>query len=334
MKNYLDKLFSQKDLSCKEIERFLYLLTEGHFNEEQISAFIAALQTKGITPEEFVAAFHYFDQTSSKFLGDLPAIHIMGTGKSRKPFNVSTCAALIASLKVPVVKKTARAISSSSGSADLLEALGLTMQSSYSAKESLQKNNICFFYTQLLHPAFGKVHAVRRSLGAFSLFDLIAAFLSAGRKRVHLVGVNSEKSFLMLKEAFKKIELFDHLLLVHGLDGMDEISISAPTKILEVKKGECKEFLFKPIDFGLKEEKCSCMKNSFDSSETLLRILEGEEGPCTDLAALNAGALFYLGDVVQSLKEGYLMAKELVIQKIAFQKLLSLKHWNKELFIL
>jgi anthranilate phosphoribosyltransferase len=325
MRTYLNKVIRKKDLTHQEISTLLTELTQGHFDEMQIAAFLAALACKGITADELLATWSFF-QSQIDPISSYPSVQVMGTGKTEKPFNISTCAAIIASVQIPILKVAARAINSSSGCADILEALGCSL--SDLKKEKLSRMRVISPYE--LHPIFATVAPLRRSLQIPTLFDLCLPFISLTEGSSHLIGVFDEKHFKMMRTFIKKIPKDMSILCVYGKEGLDEFSISHDTFIIERKEGKVTETIFSPEQVGLTRKELLPMKNSFDSSEIILDILQGKESPYSDQAAINAGALLYLGGQVKNLTDGFIMAKEIIQSKKAFDLLSSLTDPSKK----
>lgn len=312
MKAYLNKLWQKKDLSSHEVEKFFTYVQQGHIDELQLAAFLSSLQTKGTTSEELFGAYSYLTKEMIPPLGDTYCVHVMGTGKTDKPFNISTCAALIASKEVPIVKQASRAIYSSCGCADIIDALGLKVDSIALAKKSLREKGISFLHPNLLHPMLSEVINIRRSLQMPTIFDLVIPFLPFSTAKRHLIGLYSLKSYEIMEEFLDKIGDVGHILCLYGTNNLDEISLSAPTKIIEKKGAKISTYTFSPAHVGLEERKLPKMKNSWDSSQIIIDILQNKQGPYLDIAALNAGAILYIGERAASIEEGYYLAKELL----------------------
>ncbi len=323
MKTLLERVVSGNSLSPSQIQDFFQLAQNGHLHDTQIAAFLTALQVKGVESEELLAAFTAL-QSEVPFQNDLSCVHVMGTGKTKKAFNVTTAASLLASAKMKILKQVSPAIYSSSGSLEIVHALGLTLADD--PFSDLESKDIAFSPSSFFHPIFEQVEMIRRSLQVPTLFDLVAPLLTLTLPKKIFMGVYSEKALQLIYHFLEKTDSFDHILCIFGASGIDEFSLEGDTLYVEKKEGVLKKGIFSLDSIDLTPTKLEPMKNSFDSSEKILSVLEGIASPYLEQAALTTGAIFYIDNQCESLTEGYFLAKKLIASGEAKEKYRSLTH--------
>lgn len=326
IKEAIIKLSKKEDLTFEEAREVMNEIMNGQASGVQMAAYLTALSLKGETIDEITASAVGMREHCIRLLHDVDALEIVGTGgDNANSFNISTTAALvIAAGGVPVAKHGNRAASSKCGAADVLEALGvnITIPPERSA-ELLKKINICFLFAQNYHIAMKYVAPVRRELGIRTVFNILGPLSNpAGAKR-ELMGVYDETLVEPLAHVMSRLGVVRGMV-VFGQDSLDEISMSAPTTVCEIKDGWFQSYVLTPEDFGYKR----CAKAELvggtpaENAEITKAILGGSDrGPKRSAVCLNAGAALYIGGKAASVKEGVRAAEELIDSGAAMRKL-------------
>lgn len=312
-KNLLNKIVDKKDLTSKEASFLLEGIIKGELNPVQAAAVLVGLRTKGESVSEIVG----FIQTMRKHMvriKALGAIDIVGTGgDGAGTFNISTTASfVVAGMGIPVAKHGNRAASSKSGSADVLEALGVNIDlTPQQAEEVLKKVGMVFLFAPNFHPAMKSVGPVRKELGLRTIFNLLGPFLNPAGTKKQIIGVASLEIAKKLAQVAKRLS-FNHLLLVTSEDGMDEITTTAKTHIFEIKGPKISTFSVSPKQFGLRlaTKKDLVGKDAVDNAVIIKSILSGKSGPKRDIVILNAGAALYLAGKAKNITEGIKLAEK------------------------
>jgi anthranilate phosphoribosyltransferase len=309
----IDGLSSRRDLSEDETAEVLAEIMNGEVSEIQIAGFLIALRTKGETIDELAG----LARTMRALAAHVPIerqdlLDTSGTGGGRRTFNVSTTAALIAAgAGCAVAKHGNRSATSLSGSADLLEALGARIDlTPEGVARCIEETGFGFMFAPAHHQATRFVIPVRRELAVKTIFNLLGPLTNPAGAQRQLIGV-SDPSFLeTIAGALARLGV-DRALVVAGEDGLDEVSISAATRVVEVNGAELSHYTLTPGDVGLE----LAAEGGYDGgtpeeNATVTRaILAGERGVRTDLALINAGAAIYAAGVAQTLAEGVQVAR-------------------------
>jgi anthranilate phosphoribosyltransferase len=228
-------------------------------------------------------------------------------GDGRGTFNISTAAALVAAAAgLPVAKHGNRSVSSRSGSADVLAALGVPIEvTPEAAARALDTIGIAFLFAPLLHPAMREVMPVRRELGMRTIFNVLGPLTNPAGARRQLMGVYSSDLVPVIAQVLADLGS-EHALVVHGSDGLDEITTTGPTRVSEVIGGEVRSYTLTPERFGLTRVSLSDLAGGGpeENAAAMRRLLSGEPGPLADITALNAGAVLYVGAAAANLEEG------------------------------
>lgn len=326
IKEAIIKLSKKEDLAFDEAREVMNEIMNGQASGVQMAAYLTALSLKGETIDEITASAVGMREHCIRLLHDVDALEIVGTGgDNANSFNISTTAALvIAAGGVPVAKHGNRAASSKCGAADVLEALGvnITISPERSAK-LLKEINICFLFAQNYHIAMKYVAPVRRELGIRTVFNILGPLSNpAGAKR-ELMGVYDETLVEPLAHVMSRLGVVRGMV-VYGQDSLDEISMSAPTTVCEIKDGWFQSYVLTPEDFGYER----CVKSELvggapaENAEITKAILGGaDRGPKRSAVCLNAGAALYIGGKAESMKDGVRMAEELIDSGAAMRKL-------------
>ncbi len=257
------------------------------------------------------------------------AIDIVGTGgDSLSTYNISTATAfVVAGLGVPVAKHGNRAVSSQSGASDVLRALGVKLDIDQERTEAcLQKAGIAFLFAPNHHKAMANVAKARAMLGQKSIFNKLGPLLNPAKVKHYLLGVYSDELRDNYAKALRALGT-KHALIVHGLDGMDEITTTAPTKVSELNNGHITEYEICPEDFGLKRTTLKELAGGHagENAKAMSAILDGAQNPYADIVALNAGAALFAADKVSSIKDGVALAQKSLRDGLARKALENLK---------
>lgn len=319
IKEAIVKIVNKEDLNYDEAYTVMNEIMSGETTPTQNAAFLAALSTKSAraeTTDEIAGCAAAMRDHATKVDTDMEIFEIVGTGGDNAgSFNISTTSALVAAAGgMKVAKHGNRAASSKCGTADCLEALGVNIeQSPKRCIELLNEANMCFFFAQKYHTSMKYVGAIRRELGFRTVFNILGPLTNPGSPKMQLLGVYDEYLVEPLAQVLVSLGV-KRGMVVYGLDKLDEISMSAPTKICEIRDGWFKTFTIAPEDFGFSR----CTKDELkggDPKENAVitgNILKGEKGPKRDAVLLNAGASLYIGGKAESIKDGILLAAELI----------------------
>ena len=317
----LGKLILKIDLSRLEMRSIIKKIMSGELSVAQVAAIIVALRIKGETVEEIVGAVEVMRELVTEVnLGDETIVDLCGTGgDGASTFNISTAAMfVVAGAGTKVAKHGGRAVSSKTGSADLLESLGANINlGPDEVRKSLEMTGIGFMFAPNHHPAMKNVAPIRKDLGIRTIFNILGPLTNPARAKRQLMGVFDKSLLRPLAEALKILGS-EHVLLVHGESGLDEISLEGKTFYAELKDGRVTEGILTPQDFGLSNKTTSevtksLKTNSIEESKSMvLESLSSAEGSPQNIVALNAGAAIYVGGSVASLRDGYLKAKEVI----------------------
>ena len=319
IKEAIAKIVNKGDLTYDEAYTVMNEIMSGETTPTQNAAFLAALSTKSTKAEttaEIAGCAAAMRDHATKVETGMDVLEIVGTGgDNAHSFNISTTSALIAAAGgVKVAKHGNRAASSKCGTADCLEALGVNIeQSPEKCIELLNKVGMCFFFAQKYHTSMKYVGAIRRELGFRTVFNILGPLTNPSSPSMQLLGVYDE--YLVEPLAQVLIELgVKRGMVVYGMDKLDEISLSAPTKICEIKDGWFKSYTVKPEDFGFER----CTKDDLkggtpaENAEITKSILKGEKCFKRNAVLMNAGAALYIGGKADSFADGITLAGELI----------------------
>ena len=326
IKEAILKLAKKEDLTYDEAEKVMDEIMSGEATPVQMSAYLTALSLKGETIDEITASASGMRAHCIKLLHDMDVLEIVGTGgDGSNSFNISTTASMVISAGgVPVAKHGNRAASSKSGAADVLEALGvkITLTPERSA-EILKKIGICFLFAQNYHIAMKYVAPIRKELGIRTVFNILGPLSNPAGANMELMGVYDEALVVPLAQVMANLGV-TRGMVVFGQDKLDEISMSAPTTVCEIKDGTFTSYELTPEQFGY----ARCQKEEVvggtpaENAEITRKILSGDEkGAKRKAVCLNAGAALYIAGKAESMKAGVKMAEELIDSGAALTKL-------------
>ncbi|MDR3114617.1 MAG: anthranilate phosphoribosyltransferase [Treponema sp.] len=307
---------NRENLGYAQVEAVMDEIMSGTASDIQMAAFLTALAVKGETIEEITAAAAGMRKHCIRILHDQDVLEIVGTGGDRSnSFNISTTAALVVSAAgVPVAKHGNRAASSMSGSADVLEALGvnITMPPEQSL-HLLQTLGFCFLFAQNYHISMKYVAPVRKELGIRTIFNILGPLVNPAGANMELLGVYDAELIEPMAQVLVNLGV-KNALVVYGLDGLDELSLSAATKVCEVREGSFRAYLLEPEDLGLRRcKKGDLAGGSPQENARITRgILAGSLGPKRDAVLLNAAAALYVARPGLSIQEGIGIAAEII----------------------
>lgn len=316
IKEAILKAYRKENLSYDEAEQVMNEIMEGEASPVQMSAYLTALGMKGETVEEITASAAGMRAHCVRLLHEMDVLEIVGTGgDGANSFNISTTSALVISAAgIPVAKHGNRAASSKCGAADVLEALGVDITiSPEKSRELLEKIGICFLFAQKYHGAMKYVAPVRKELGIRTIFNILGPLANPAGANMELMGVYDETLVEPLAQVLANLGV-KRALVVYGTDHLDEISMSAPTKVCEVKDGAFTSYEITPEQFGFSR----CQKEDLaggtpqENAEITMAILNGEKGPKKDAVMMNAGAAIYLAGKAESIADGIRIAGEII----------------------
>ena len=330
IKDIKEKIFNLKDLSLEETIFIFDLIMSGSISEVDITSILIGLKLKTESPNEILGAVKIMRSKAITIESDGQTIDTCGTGGDMiGTLNISTSAAIVAaSAGAKVAKHGNRSISSKSGSADMLEKLGYKISDNLKdLRFNLEQNKFCFLFAQYHHNAMKHVIKVRKELGTRTIFNLLGPLTNPANTKRHLLGVYDKKwvniHCKVLKELGSK-----RAMVVHGQDGLDEISLSAPTFVSELKENKIKEYILNPKDYGYE------YIDHFDilggdpeyNSIKFLEMIDGHNKKFQQIIELNAGAAIYLTDITSNLNDGFKLARHVIDSKVSrdyFKKIIS-----------
>ena len=320
------KLARKQDLSYAEAEAVMNEIMDGQASPVQMSAYLTALSMKGETIDEITASAAGMRAHCIKLLHDMDVLEIVGTGgDGANSFNISTTSSLvIAAGGVPVAKHGNRAASSKCGAADVLEALGVQITLPPEKSTALLRRiGICFLFAQNYHIAMKYVAPIRRELGIRTVFNILGPLSNPAGANMELMGVYDQALVEPLARVMANLGV-KRGMVVYGQDSLDEISMSAPTSVCEVKDGGFTSYEITPEQFGfVRCDKAELAGGSPAENAAITRsILDGrEKGPKRGAVCMNAGAALYIAGKADSLEEGVRLAESLIDSGAALRKL-------------
>ncbi len=325
----LNKIYNKENLSITESTFIFDRIMSGELDDINITAILVGLKLKGETKEEIIGAAKVMRDKSLKISSPEKTIDTCGTGGDMKnTLNISTSAAIVAaSAGIKIAKHGNRSVSSKCGSADMLERMGFKITSDVEELEkSLNSRNFCFLFAQNHHIAMKNVINVRKNLATRTIFNLLGPLTNPANAKRQLLGVYSKELVSIHCNCLKELGS-ERALVVHGLDGLDEISLSSKTYINELKNNKIIEYIFDPRDYGYDYIKIEEIKGGSPdfNSHSFYDMVNGNNKPYQNIVAINAGAAIYLSGIVKELKEGFTLAHKVIDEGIT-KKYLEYKH--------
>lgn len=316
IKEAIVKAAGREDLSYGEVEEVMDEIMIGAASDIQMAAFLTAMAVKGETIEEITAAAAGMRKHCIRLLHDLDVLEIVGTGGDRSnSFNISSTSALVASAAgIPVAKHGNRAASSKSGAADLFEALGVDISIPPKSSLSILKEiGLCFLFAQNYHISMKYVAPVRKELGIRTIFNILGPLANPAGATMQLLGVYEEALVEPMAKVLENLGVHN-ALVVFGQDGLDEISMSSPTSVCEVRGNNHKSYVIEPEQFGFKR----CLKEDLvggtpeENAKITRGILDGKKGPMRDAVVLNSAAAIYTANPNTTLPQAIQIAADTI----------------------
>ena len=325
MNEIAKKVLEGINLSIEEASLVMDWIMSGEASEAQIGSYLTALRMKGETIEEITGSAKGMRERCLQIKGEGNLIDIVGTGGDcTNTFNVSTVASLVvAAAGIQVAKHGNRSVSSKCGSADVLEALGVKLDLTKEQNEAVLKEiGICFMFAPVYHSAMKYVAKTRKDLGVRTIFNILGPLANPAYANLQVMGVYDDA----LVEPMAKVLLnlgVKRAMVVHGEDGVDEVSISGKTRVCEVRDGKLSSYSIDPISLGLSVAPLSEVTGggAEENKAIALNILKGEKGPKRDMVILNAGVALYTALESQDLKSCMNLAEGLIDSGKAMEKL-------------
>ncbi len=321
------KLLEGKNLEFAEMQKTIELITDGKVSEVQIACFLTALRMKGETVEEISAAAQTLKNKCIPLnTQTADVIDIVGTGGDRTgTFNISTAAAFVAAgAGCKVAKHGNRSVSSKSGAADVLEAFGANINLTPSQSLAIfEKTGICFMFAQNHHPCMKYVANVRHEIRNRTLFNILGPLINPANAQMQLIGVYDGRLTEPLAKVLRNLNITNGMV-VHGIDGLDEATITDSTMISEIKDNKISSYTIKPEDFSLKRAQLKDIQggDSFCNAKIITKIFNSSDlGPKRDIVLLNAGLAIYIAKKASSVKQGIELAKASIDNGFALKTL-------------
>lgn len=325
IKEAIAQLVKRNDLTAETMGEVMEEIMTNQATDAQKASFLTALAMKGETIDEITAAAKVMRAHCERFLNDMDVLEIVGTGgDGSNTFNISTLSSFVASATgIPVAKHGNRAASSKCGTADCLEALGVKIDiAPAQSAQVLKEINMCFLFAQKYHTAMRFVGGVRKEMGIRTLFNVLGPLANPAGATMQLLGVYSADLVEPLAHVLHNLGV-KRAMVVYGTDSIDEISLSAPTKVCEFKGDTFKSYEITPEQFGLKR----CNKEELvggtpqENAQIARDILAGKQGAKMDAVLLNAGAAIYIASDNLTMQEAVDKARELIMSGKAAKQL-------------
>ncbi len=316
LKALIQKVSTGKTLESGEIHTALEIMTDGHATQAQMGAFLMGLRVRGETVEELTGASQMMRSRMTRVTAPAGAVDIVGTGgDGHGTYNVSTCAALVAAgAGVRIAKHGNRSVSSISGASDVLAALGVKLDISPAQVScAIDAAGVGFMWAPLHHPAMKHWAPVRAELGIRTLFNLLGPISNPAGVTRQVVGVFSWQWVEPIANVLKNLGA-EHVWVVHGHDGLDELTTTGSTDVAELKDGRITVFEVTPADAGLAPAKLTDLKggDAATNAAAIRDVLAGKAGPFRDIVLLNAAAALIVGGKVTSLVDGVALASRAI----------------------
>lgn len=325
--NLLSRLLNREDLPHDDMQELMQDIMRGKLTSAQIAAVLVALHMKGESVTEISAAAQVIRDLSTK-VTVRDTEHLIDTcgtgGDSAQTFNISTASAFVAAAAgARVAKHGGRSVSSTCGSADILENLGINVNlTPQQVAHCVQQIGVGFMFAPNHHSAMKYAAPVRRELGVRTLFNLLGPLTNPAGAQNQVMGVFQRELTGKLAQVLQQLGS-RHVMVVHGADGMDEISISGLTYVAELKDGTVTEYIVQPQDFDLQTAPLDRIRvaNAEEARKMLLSVLDNEPGAARDIVQINAGAAIYVAGLTATLQGGVKKAKEIIASGAAKRKL-------------
>jgi anthranilate phosphoribosyltransferase len=335
IKEAINLLIQNKDLSEQEMIDAMRDIMEGKATDAQIASFLTALRIKGETVEEITGAAKVMREKVTSIRSPEMTVDTCGTGGDMAhTFNISTTTALIvAACGVPVAKHGNRSVSSSCGSADVLEALGIKIDlEPQKVEKCLETTGFGFMFAPLFHPAMKYAIGPRKEMGIRTVFNILGPLTNPAGAQRQVMGVFSDELTEPLAHVLSNLGV-KHAFVVHGEDGLDEMTNTDKTKVSEVKGGTIITYFIEPENLGFEKARKDDLAggNAGDNAGITMSILNGEKGPKRDIVLMNAAAALVAGDKAADFTEGVALATNAINSGAALKKLEEVKKASNSL---
>lgn len=339
LKKYIKIISEGIDLSTKEMQDAMNIIMDGEASKEQVSAFLIGMRMKKESPKEIAAGAKVMVKKATPLNSNVKGIlDIVGTGGDcLNTFNISTTSSFVlCGAGVPVAKHGNRGVSSKAGSADTLEALDVNIAiPPEKARYLLEHVGITFLFAQTYHESMRHVGPVRKELGIKTMFNILGPLTNPARPDTYVIGAyNKEMADIMIR-VYQELGV-KNAVVVHGDSGMDEVSMTGPTYVTEIKDNDIIAYTISPEDFGMK---CCTIEelvggDCVENGQIMMDILQGKKSAKRDAVLLNSGLALYAHKKVLTIQEGIYMAKESIDSSAALQKFIQFKALsNQEVFV-
>jgi anthranilate phosphoribosyltransferase len=333
LSSFISQLQSQ-DLSRAESRKAFTAIMKGGCDEGEIAAFLLALKEKGETPEEITGAAEALRKMAGSLNAPEGAIDTCGTGGDAKgTYNISTATAIVvAACGIPVAKHGNRSVSSKSGSADVLETLGVNLNASIPTLERcLEEANICFMMAPQFHPAMKHVAPVRAKLKTRTIFNLLGPLLNPAKTPYQLLGVYDKQLADPMVRVLKELGT-ERAWVVHGQDGLDELTITGESYVASLSDGRISSFLVTPEDAGLPRADINDIVggDAQENASAIQALFQGEQGAYRNAVLLNAGAALVIAGAESTIKDAAARAARAIDSGSARKTLSELVKWSND----
>lgn len=334
IKEITEKLTALKDLQAQEMQLAMEEIMSGGVATQDLVSFLRALSKKGETIDEITAAVSIMRRFATKInVNQQTILDTCGTGGDKKgTFNISTAVAFVAAgCGITVAKHGNRSVSSSCGSADVLEKLGVNISMPVdSLHQCLNNIGIAFIFAPNMHPAMKYAAEARKQIAEKTIFNILGPLSNPASATHQLIGVYGAAWTEKLAYVLGNLGI-KHALVVHGDDGLDEITTTADTQISELRQGNVNTYKINPQDFGIPKAETDDLVAGEASinARIMLDILKGEQGPKRDIVVLNAAAAIYTADKVNAMSDGIKVAEDAIDSGKALSKLEALIKYSK-----
>lgn len=321
----IHKAMGKENLTFDMTKEVMDEIMSGKATNAQIASFLTALRMKGETPTEITACATVMREKGAKLNHNFQVAEIVGTGGDEAyTFNISTVSCfVIAAAGVPVAKHGNRSVSSKCGAADLLEELGAAIGITPEQNEAvLSSTGLCFMFAQVYHSSMKYAAPVRKELGTRTIFNVLGPLSNPAAADINLIGVYDENLVKPIAQVLSNLGV-KRGMVVHGMDGLDEISMSDKTLVCEINGGTLTSYTLDPRDYGFSFCKPEELIGGDAAANAVIakNILSGEKSPKTDIVLLNSAVVLYLAGRAQSIEEGVKIAGEVLQSGAALQKM-------------
>ena len=335
IKEAIDIVVSGKSLTIEQAAEVMQEIMDGEATPAQFGSFVTALRLKGETVEEIAGMARVMREKSVPVSVSGPLVDTCGTGgDASKTFNISTTAAfVVAGAGLKVAKHGNRGISSGCGSADVLDALGVKIElGAPEVEKCLEDIGIGFMFAPTFHPAMKYAAPSRKEIGIRTVFNILGPMTNPAGAQSQLLGVFEESLTMKMAQVLCLLGCH-HALVVHGEDGLDEITLGGKTTVCELKGDEVTRCYIDPEDFGFPRTNLSNLRGGppQENADILRRVLQGEKGPYRNIVLVNAAAALVAGDMAKDLEKGVHLAREAIDSGSALEKLNRLIAFSQQI---